>query len=307
MQVADVVYAVGALELEVLGVYTSDEVTLADALEIGIEGSERHTGNIPLVDVERVEVGIAEIGGEPVQGVLGRVGEGCKALEHEVDIRIVADDASVECVVGKLAGGVDTGIVVTQQVEPVYAQRIDVDCRGALADAGPDVGREGALADEVLSDQTAYVEIVGREPAVDTEGLVADYVLDVEVGPGGAGGGVEGAVHLKVGKRARSGAVEDESLAAGQAGEIDWLAWNPLAEEAAQALRGECEILEFAVQPHPGDVVEAGKRDVGDASESGSPVLEVEVVDREIVDGARDPSGDDVSDDIVVLEARCEV
>ena len=257
VQVTDVVHAVGALELKVLGVDTPDEVSLSDTLEIGVEAAQGHPGNIPFVDVECVQVGISEIGGEPVQGVLRGAGKCRKALEHETKVGVVADDAAVERVVRELSGRVYAGVVVAKEIEPVNAKRIDVDGRVALAEIGSDRGLERYLMDEILADQPAYVEIVGSESAVDPDGFVADYVLDVEVGPGGTGRRVQGAVDLKVGQGAGSTAVENESLAACKPREIEGLAGYLLAEEASKTLGSECKVLELAVQTHLRDVVES--------------------------------------------------
>ena len=83
LKVSDIMQSVGALELEVLGVDATDQVALAETLEIGVEAAKRHAGNLPAVNVEGMQVGISEIGGEPVQGVLRGTGEGREPLEHE--------------------------------------------------------------------------------------------------------------------------------------------------------------------------------------------------------------------------------
>ena len=93
--VADVVPSVRVLQLDVPEVDLAQEVPVAraDEVRIGLEGD---LGRPPLVDVEGVEVGIADIGEELVGGVPRAGGQVELALDEGVQVRVVAHDAAVD-------------------------------------------------------------------------------------------------------------------------------------------------------------------------------------------------------------------
>ena len=254
-----------------------------------------------------MEVGVSQGCVEAVKGVVGIGREVEQALEHEVDVGVVADDAAVESVVRIFARSVYVGIVVAQQVETVDPEGIYAHGRSALAESGVDGGAEGDLADEILTDEASHVDVVRHQVAVDPHGRAGDYVADIEVCPGRSGRGVDGAVDLEVGEASGCAAVETEGLAPGKIAEVDGFSGDPLAQETSQPFGGEGEVLELGVEAHIGYVGDIGQGYIGGPAESGSPVLEVKVVDAEIVDRTGHPAGIDIGDYGVVLERRDEI
>ena len=78
------------------------------------------------IDVQCIQIGISDCHLEAVRSVLAFRSEGHGTAEHEVEIRIVACDPSVEEVVVQLSCSHDALIVISVDMQPVYLHAADV-------------------------------------------------------------------------------------------------------------------------------------------------------------------------------------
>ena len=119
--VPDVVPAVLVFQHDVPDVNVAYDVLSADSGEIRLR-AEAYARDPPLVDIERIQVGISQIGVELVNRVPGLRGECEYSLEQEIKVRVAADDSSVEGVAAELAGRNNSGVVVVIHVQPVHEE-----------------------------------------------------------------------------------------------------------------------------------------------------------------------------------------
>ena len=105
-----------------------DQVVVFYPVEISV-GPQAQAGRAAFVDVQGVQVGIAEVGVELIDGIAGFRGEGEDALEEEIEVRVAADDPAVERISGIGSGRRDACVVIAQGMEPVNGERIDPDGR----------------------------------------------------------------------------------------------------------------------------------------------------------------------------------
>ena len=279
--VADVVPSVRILEDDVGHADVADQVLVADIHEIGVrpEGDLRLA---PLVDIQGMQVGIAEVGVELVGRVLRRRGEVEEALEDEIEVRVVADDAPVEGFVGIGARGQDVRIVVAEGAEPVDPDRVDPHFRAAGGEPGLETGVQGDGAEGVVADNPARLEVFGLDVSPEEEGAFrVDEVTDVEVGLDAAEpGGAEGSLHGEPVERSVPGPGEAQGLAFGELAEVQFRLRRPFPDEAAQSVGGEAQVGHLEIRDHP-----VGVRKTGDPSADAAGDVAPQVSEGDVLDG----------------------
>ena len=280
--VADVVPAGRVLQDEVPQVHFAEDVLVlgADEIRIGLQGD---LGGSPLVQVEGVEVGIAHIGIELIGGVSRLRRQVELALEEEVQIRVVADDAAVEGLAGIGARRPDAGIVVVQGLQGVHFQGVDPHPGTALRERGLQAGLQGDAAQGVDAGDAAGVQVPGPRRAADGDGQPA--VQDVpqgEVHVGGAGGGIQSALDGEPVQCAFGRGVQVEVRPPGDLREVQLRLGRPFLDEGAEPVRGEAEVLGLEVHPGRLDVGKAGHGTVHASADTAALFLEGKAPDPEI-------------------------
>ncbi len=276
---------------EVPQVHLPEDVLVLRPDEVGV-GLEGDLGGAPLVQVEGVEVGVAHIGVELIGGVarLGRQVE--LALEEEVEVRVVADDAAVEGLPRIGARRPDAGIIVAEGLEGVHLQGVDPYPGTALLERGLQAGFQGDGAQGVDAGDAAGVQVPGPRRAADGDGKPAvQDVPEDEVHVGGAGGGIQSALDGKAVQRAFGRGVQVEVRPPGDLREVQLRPGRPFLDEGAEPVRSEAEVLGLEVHPGSLDVGKAGHGTVHASADPAALFLEGKSPDPEIGHRSFHPAG----------------
>ena len=113
--IPDIIFPKRILQPEIHYVEVSDNVSAVDGHVVGVDSS-RDFGDAPLVQSKGLEVSVADVRVELVKAVACLVGEGEYSLEQEVEVRIIADQATVESLVGESSGGHDIRVLIFQRL-----------------------------------------------------------------------------------------------------------------------------------------------------------------------------------------------
>ena len=124
---------------------------------------ELYAGSAAGIEFEGVEVGVAEIGVELVDGVAGLPGEAEKTLEQEVEVGVGADETAVEGVAGIGTGGGNARVVVGEGVESVDEEGVEPQRRTAVGERGFKVGTHCHGAELLDVGDLAGVKVVGAD------------------------------------------------------------------------------------------------------------------------------------------------
>ena len=286
--VADIVMPVHVRQLDVHDVDVADEVVPVDPVEVGA-GAQAQAGGSAFVDVQGVQVGIAEVGIELIDSVFCLRREGEDTLEDEVQVRVAADDPAVEGIFGIGAGRGDAGIVVAQGMEPVDIEGINLDGRGFPGKGCLDGGVQGDRSDGIDTCDPAHVEVPGPEVAADQDrAFRIRYVPQVQdrIETAGPGGEITVDGQPVDGTRGRS--VEGEGLARGIFVQPELDVRCPATDEFLQVSEGEGHVLDLVVQQHVLRIRQADQGSVHPGGDAAVQRVELEPVDVEVVDISMD-------------------
>ena len=284
--VADVVPAARILQLDVPEVDLAQEVPVPRADEVRI-GLERDLGGPPLVDVQGVEVRIADIREELVGGVPGAGGQVELALDEGVQVRVVAHDAAVEGLVRVGAHGRDAGIVIAQGAQPPDVQGVDPDLQVAGGEGDIDPGGQGDGTQFLDAGDPPGVQVLRAEDAV--QGDVPLAVQDVpegEVHVGRTRVGREVALHREAVQRALRRGVQAEVRAPAHLSEVQLRVGGPFLDEGAEPAQPEAEVLDTEVQQRGLDVGKPLHRPVDAARDPAAVFPDAESLDGEVAHSA---------------------
>ena len=123
--VSDVVLSQLVDEHDVVDVDLSAQCAVSFFQEVYV-GKQIDLRLASFIDVQCIQIGIADCHLEAVRSVLAFRSEGHGTAEHEVQIRVVARDPSVEEVVVQLSCCHDSLIVISVDMQPVYLHAAEI-------------------------------------------------------------------------------------------------------------------------------------------------------------------------------------
>ena len=112
-----------------------------------------------------MEVGISDVGEELIQSVAGLVRKCEYSLEQKVEVGVVADQTSVESLVGECPDGHDVGVVVVQCAEFVDQKRVELDVNSSLPERRGESSPHGQASDLVDPGNISQFEPVSLDAA----------------------------------------------------------------------------------------------------------------------------------------------
>ena len=237
------------------------------------------------VEFESLQVGVADIRVELVQGVVRFRGKIEDALEDEVEVGVRADDLSVERVAGKSTCGRYAGVIITEQAGLVHIKRVHDHAWRTSTEHCMETGIEGELPELVAGNDMSRIEGPGTQGASDFGGAALVYeVPQVQVRFGPADSGRNPAARMET--------VEGTF---GSAFEGEYRSWSVLAEigrffpgvrqagDDARAFRGEGEFVRPEVEVDILRIGDSGHAAVYVCLDAGMQFGEFKLVGFEIV------------------------
>ena len=170
----------------------------------------------PVIQVQGVEVCVAQRGEETVYGILRIAGQVEGALEEEIQVGIGGDDASVEGVFVVHAHGRQVRIVVLQGLQAGNMEGIQPDV-DFIVQGGLQAAFHGKRAQRRGVQQAPQVQILRLNGSANDDGSVGiDDIFQGGIGPDAPYAGAEMAFDFHVVQGAVQLADEVEVLSAGQ-------------------------------------------------------------------------------------------
>ena len=304
--VPDIVVAGFVGQPEVTDVDVPDHVTVLDPAEIGI-GAQTDLRGPAFVQMQGVQVRISHIRVELVHGILGFRGQGEDALEKEVEVRVVADDLAVEGIAGIDAVRSDSGIIVTEGVQPVHTEGVQGNGRGASGQGSLDGRLQGNRSDGVDAGNPADIQIPRVQRSAQEDGTfgirnIAQVQYRIET----ADAGGKGTIHGEPVDGTDSRSVESELLARSEFVQAEMDLRRPALDEFLQFAQGEGHVVKLVVQQHVLRIGQTDERAVHPCGQTAVEGVEGEILDVEVVDIAVD-FGIQGRDKGHLPQGRCEI
>ena len=203
--VAHVEDAAGQGGLEVADVCGAEEGTVRRLDDVSVE---RHAegGAVALVEVKGAQVDVFEVKIDFVVVVLSLSAQTDVTVPRHLEVRVVADDVSLQVAVAQRAGGHDVVVIVLVEREVLDFQRLDIDRNLLARDGEVHVGLAGEGAERGVAEQAAQLQgrRGGRSFHAEARAGLAEETFDVRLAEGGcaemAGGREIGQVAVGLGR-----------------------------------------------------------------------------------------------------------
>ncbi len=288
--VADVMPAGGVLQDEVPEVHFAQQILVLGPDEIGI-GLEGDLGRPPLVQLEGIEVGVTDIGVELIGGIAGFRREVELALEEEIQVGVVADDAPVERLSGVGSRRPDARIVIAEGLETGDFQGVDPDLGIALGQDGFQGGFQGDGAEGFHPGDPACIQVPGPRRPADRDGMFAVHqVPQHQVHIGRTGGGIQATLYGQAVQGTLGRGVQKEFRSFADLRKVQFRLGRPFADKSRQSVRRETEVLHVEVHPGGFNLGKAGHGSVRAAGNAAAKLLEGKTPDLEMVHRAFHPA-----------------
>ena len=305
--VPDLMSSARVFQDQVGNVQVAQEVHIVSPHVVGRDLG-RHFRCPAFIQLQGVQVGVAQVGVEFIHRVPAGRGEAGGSLEEEIQVGVVADQFAVERIVGIGAVGGDARIGVAQCRQPIDLEGIDAGADVAFPQNGVEGGAHRTGAQGGNAQDASQIQFIGPDRAAQRERMpFVHQVADIGIGRERSGGGLDGSLNPQAVHRSVGSSGERQVHPARPFAQIQVRGRGEAFQETADPVGGEPQGTGLDVQHHALGVRNPHQDYIGRSFYSRMHFMENGIFDVQVVDIAVHVGILQVDQQVHVFQGRGEV